>query len=90
MGLLTYPFTVLADFVGTVATLEEQEPVLRWDAVEWQNKTIIAAGEYNLKSAVSSAQMQTVYMIYKTVVSGMLVVAFLHLCYKKLKEVQRN
>ena len=90
MGLLTYPFTVLADFVGTVATLEEQEPVLRWDAVEWQNKTIISAGEYNLKSAVSSAQMQTVYMIYKTVVSGMLVVAFLHLCYKKLKEVQRN
>ena len=90
MGLLTYPFTVLADFVGTVATLEEQEPVLRWDAVEWQNKTIIAAGEYNLKSAVSSAQMQTVYMIYKTVVSGMLVVAFLHLCYKKLKEVQHN
>lgn len=90
MGLLTYPFTVLADFVGTVATLEEQDPVLRWDAVEWQNKTIIAAGEYNLKSAVSSAQMQTVYMIYKTVVSGMLVVAFLHLCYKKLKEVQRN
>ena len=90
MGLLTHPFTVLADFVGTVATLEEQEPVLRWDAVEWQNKTIIAAGEYNLKSAVSSAQMQTVYMIYKTVVSGMLVVAFLHLCYKKLKEVQRN
>lgn len=90
MGLLTYPFTVLADFVGTVATLEEQEPVLRWDAVEWQNKTIIAAGEYNLKSAVSSAQMQTVYMIYKTVVSGMLIVAFLHLCYKKLKEVQRN
>ena len=90
MGLLTYPFTVLADFVGTVATLEEQEPVLRWDAVEWQNKTIIAAGEYNLKSAVSSAQMQTVYMIYKTVVSGMLVVAFLHLCYKKLKEVQQN
>lgn len=52
--------------------------------------TLIAAGEYNLKSAVSSAQMQTVYMIYKTVVSGMLVVAFLHLCYKKLKEVQRN
>ena len=90
MGLLTYPFTVLADFVGTVATLEEQEPVLRWDAVEWQNKTIISAGEYNLKSAVSSAQMQTVYMIYKTVVSGMLVVAFLHLCYKKLQEVQRN
>ena len=90
MGLLTYPFTVLADFVGTVATLEEQEPVLRWDAVEWQNKTIIAAGEYNLKSAVSSAQMQTVYMIYKTVVSGMLVVAFLHLCYKKLKEVEQN
>lgn len=35
MDLLTYPFTVLADFVGTVATLEEQEPVLRWDAVEW-------------------------------------------------------
>lgn len=90
MGLLTYPFTVLADFVGTVATLEEQEPILRWDAVEWQNKTIIAAGEYNLKSAVSSTQMQTAYTIYKTVVSGVLVVAFLHLCYKKLKEVQRN
>ena len=90
MGLLTYPFTVLADFVGTVATLEEQEPVLRWDAVEWQNKTIIAAGEYNLKSAVSSIQMQTAYTIYKTVVSGVLVVAFLHLCYRKLKEVQHN
>ena len=90
MGLLTYPFTVLADFVGTVATLEEQEPILRWDAVEWQNKTVIAAGEYSLKSAVSSTQMQTAYTIYKTVVSGVLVVAFLHLCYRKLKEVQHN
>lgn len=90
MGLLTYPFTVLANFVNTVATLEEQEPILRWDDVIWKDKKVITAGEYNLKAAISGTHMQTVYTIYQTVVSAVLVVAFLHLCYKKLKEVQHN
>lgn len=90
MGLLTYPLSVLSDFVGTVATLDEQEPILRWNDVVWQNKTIIQKGEYNLKSALSGTAMQSVYSVYRTVVSAVLVIAFLHLLLKKLKEVQSN
>lgn len=90
MGLLTYPLSVLSDFVGTVATLDEQEPILRWNDVVWQNKTIIKKGEYNLKSALSGTAMQSAYSVYRTVVSAVLVIAFLHLLLKKLKEVQSN
>lgn len=90
MGLLTYPLSVLSDFVSTVATLDEQEPILRWNDVVWQNKTIIQKGEYNLKSALSGTAMQSAYSVYRTVVSAVLVIAFLHLLLKKLKEVQSN
>lgn len=90
MGLLTYPLSVLSDFVSTVATLDEQEPILRWNDVVWQNKTIIRKGEYNLKSALSGTAMQSAYSVYRTVVSAVLVIAFLHLLLKKLKEVQSN
>ena len=34
--------------------------------------------------------MQSAYSVYRTVVSAVLVIAFLHLLLKKLKEVQSN
>lgn len=89
-GLLTYPFSVLGDFVGTVATLDEQEPILRWNDVKWQDHVVIAKGEYNLKSAISGMEMQTVYQVYRTVASAALIVGFLHLCIRKLREVQSH
>lgn len=89
-GLLTYPFSVLGDFVGTVATLDEQEPILRWNDVKWQDHVVIAKGEYNLKSAISGTEMQTVYQVYRVVASAALIVGFLHLCIRKLREVQSH
>lgn len=89
-GLLTYPVAVLADFVGTVATLDEQEPILRWNDVKWQGQVVIAKGEYNLKSAIAGTEMQTVYQVYRVVASAALIVGFIHLCIRKLREVQSN
>lgn len=89
-GLLTYPFSVLGDFVGTVATLDEQEPILRWNDVKWQDHVVIAKGEYNLKSAIAGTEMQAVYQVYRTVASAALIVGFLHLCIRKLREVQSH
>lgn len=89
-GLLTYPFSVLGDFVGTVATLDEQEPILRWNDVKWQDHVVIAKGEYNLKSAIAGTEMQTVYQVYRTVASAALIVGFLYLCIRKLREVQSH
>ena len=89
-GLLTYPFSVLGDFVGTVATLDEQEPILRWNDVKWRDHVVIAKGEYNLKSAIAGMEMQTVYQVYRTVASAALIVGFLHLCIRKLREVQSH
>lgn len=89
-GLLTYPFSVLGDFVGTVATLDEQEPILRWNDVKWQDHVVIAKGEYNLKSAIAETEMQTVYQVYRVVASAALIVGFLHLCIRKLREVQSH
>ncbi len=81
--MLTYPFSVLGDFVGTVATLDEQEPILRWNDVKWQDHVVIAKGEYNLKSAISGTEMQTVYQVYRVVASAALIVGFLHPVYPK-------
>lgn len=89
-GLLTYPFSVLGDFVSTVATLDEQEPILRWNDVKWQDHVVIAKGEYNLKSAIAGTEMQAVYQVYRTVASAALIVGFLHLCIRKLREVQSH
>lgn len=89
-GLLTYPFSVLGDFVGTVATLDEQEPILRWNDVKWQDHVVITKGEYNLKSAIAGTEMQAVYQVYRTVASAALIVGFLHLCIRKLREVQSH
>lgn len=89
-GLLTYPFSVLGDFVGTVATLDEQEPILRWNDVKWRDHVVIAKGEYNLKSAIAGTEMQTVYQVYRVVASAALIVGFLHLCIRKLREVQSH
>lgn len=89
-GLLTYPVSVLADFVGTVATLDEQEPILRWNDVKWKGQVVIPKGEYNLKSAIAGTEMQTVYQVYRTVASAALIVGFIHLCIRKLREVQSN
>lgn len=89
-GLLTYPVAVLADFVGTVATLDEQEPILRWNDVKWKGQVVIPKGEYNLKSAIAGTEMQTVYQVYRTVASAALIVGFIHLCIRKLREVQSN
>lgn len=89
-GLLTYPVSVLADFVGTVATLDEQEPILRWNDVKWKGQVVIPKGEYNLKSAIAGTEMQTAYQVYRTVASAALIVGFIHLCIRKLREVQSN
>lgn len=89
-GLLTYPFSVLGDFVGTVAALDEQEPILRWNDVKWKGQVVIPKGEYNLKSAIAGTEMQTVYQVYRTVASAALIVGFLHLCIRKLREVQSH
>lgn len=58
--------------------------------VKWQDHVVIVKGEYNLKSAIAGTEMQTVYQVYRTVASAALIVGFLHLCIRKLREVQSH
>jgi hypothetical protein len=86
-GLLTYPVSVLFNFIDRMLEIGEQEPILSWNNINWQGVTIITAGQYNLNDAVSQGPQATVYSIYSIVVKAALVISFLGLCYKKYEKI---
>lgn len=88
MGLLTYPISVVADLFERVADLDEAEPVIRWNDVIWKNQVVIPGGSYNLNDILEEDSMETIYGIYRVVVSGIMVIALIHLFIKKLEEIE--
>jgi len=90
MGLLTFPISLLADFMGRLLTLSEQDPILRWDRVSLYGTQLIAAGQYNLKDALQSSQVKQLYDIYMIVVNAILIFAFLGLCHNKYRKIMQN
>ena len=90
MGLLTFPISLLADFMGRLLNLSDQEPILRWNSVSIYGHQLIAAGQYNLKDALKSAPVKQMYDIYMIVVNAILIFAFLGLCHNKYRKIMQN
>lgn len=90
MGLLTFPISLLADFMGRLLNLSDQEPILRWNSVSIYGTELIAAGQYNLKDALKSAQFKQMYDIYMVVINAILIFAFLGLCHNKYRKIMQN
>lgn len=90
MGLLTYPMSVLYNFTDRVLNIQNQEPILRWNAVNFMDHQLIPAGQYNLNDGLQTPALKTAHDIYFIVVNAVMILAFLDLCWKKYREVTHN
>lgn len=90
MGLLTYPMSVLYNFTDRVMNIQDQEPILRWDTVNFMDHQLIPAGQYNLNDGLQTPALKTAHDIYFIVVNAVMILAFLDLCWKKYREVTHN
>lgn len=90
MGLLTFPISLLADFMGRLLDLSDQEPILRWNSVSIYGTELIAAGQYNFKDALKSAPVKQLHDIYMIMVNAILIFAFLNLCHNKYRKIMQN
>lgn len=90
MGLLTFPISLLADFLGRLSNLGDQPPILTWGSVSIYGTELIAAGSYNLRDALKSAPVHNMYTIYMVVVNASLIFAFLALCHSKYRKIMQN
>lgn len=92
MGLLTYPISVLFDFLGRIADLSAQEPVLSWNDISLPGYStpLIPAGQYDLNDAVGTSQGKQLHDIYLTVVDAVMILSFVDLCRRKYQKILRN
>lgn len=93
MGLLTYPFSILFDFLDRILNLNDQPPILRWDNIylpSHPGTPIIAAGSYNLNDTLSTTAGRRVHDVYLVIVDAMMIVAFLDLCRRKYQKIIHN
>ena len=87
MGLLTYPLSVLYDFLDHLLNLGSQEPVLRWGSWSYQGTEFIPAGSYNLNTLLSNDTFATIHDIYLLIVDAGVAFGLIALLRKKYESV---
>lgn len=92
MGLLTYPISVLFDFLDRVVNLSEQQPILTWGNIYLPGYAtpLVAAGQYNLNDAIGTSQGKQLHDIYLVIVDAIMVLAFVDLCRHKYQKIIHN
>ncbi len=90
MGLLTYPLSIMVDFLGQLSDISAQEPILRWDSIYIFNTQLIAAGSYNLNDALGSQPVKQLHDMYLVLVDACMTFAFLELCRSKYRQIVHN
>ena len=89
-GFLTYPISVLVDFVGELGKYAEEDFIISWpDVAEPINGyTIMEAGSFNMSAMVRDNEaFQTIHDLWFLVAKGMMIIAFLRLCVRKFNSV---
>ena len=89
-GFLTYPISVLVDFVGELGKYAEEDFIISWpDVAEPINGfTIMEAGSFNMSAMVrDNESFQTIHDLWFLVAKGMMIIAFLRLCVRKFNSV---
>ena len=84
---IVYPVSVLYDFTDRVLNMEEQEPILRWNAVSLQGVVVIPAGQYDLRDSVAAEPFSTIYSVYLVLIHAVLVFGLVELCRKKYEKI---
>lgn len=92
MGLLTYPISVLFDFLDRVVNLSDQQPILTWGNIYLPGYAtpLVAAGQYNLNDAIGTSQGKSLHDIYLVIVDAIMILAFVDLCCHKYQKIIHN
>lgn len=92
MGLLTYPISILFDFLDRMVNLSEQQPILRWGNIYLPGYAtpLVAAGQYNLNDAIGTATGKQLHDIYLVIVDAIMILAFVDLCRRKYQKIIEN
>lgn len=89
-GFLTYPISVLVDFVGDLGKYAEEDFIISWPDVAEpiSGYTIMEAGSFNMSAMVrDNESFQTIHDLWFLVAKGMMILAFLRLCVRKFNSV---
>lgn len=86
-GLLTYPISVIYDFLDSLLSVGNVEPVLSWGSWSYKGTELIPAGSYNLNEIVEDGTFNTIYNIYLIVVDCFLIFLFLGFIQRKYRSI---
>lgn len=92
MGLLTYPISVLFDFLDRLVNLSERQPILTWGNIYLPGYAtpLVTAGQYNLNDAIGTSQGKQLHDIYLVIVDAVMILAFVDLCRRKYEKIIHN
>lgn len=92
MGLLTYPISILFNFLDRMVNLSEQQPILRWGNIYLPGYAmpLVAAGQYNLNDAIGTSTGKQLHDIYLVIVDAIMILAFVDLCRRKYQKIIDN
>lgn len=85
-GILTYPLSLLIQFVDTLGTLDEQEPILTIPKVEFMGSVLIPETSFNFNTLLENEAFSSIYSIYILLVKVSLGFGLAHLAVVKSKE----
>lgn len=82
-SILSYPFSLLGEFITRVSTSSGSEPILSWGNIyePFSGKLLIAEGSYNLNRALDDPQLRRVYDLYMILVKGLISFQFVAFLY---------
>lgn len=86
-GLLTFPISVIYDFLDSLLSVGHTEPIFRWNSWSYQGTELIAAGSYNLNDITKNSTFNTIYNIYLVVVDCFLIFLFLGFIQRKYRSI---
>ena len=87
LGILTYPFAVVADFLNHLLDIGSQEPVLRWNAVSVMGYEFIHAGSFNFNDLLEEEAFKKIHDVYLLVVDAGIVFGLVALLRRKYDSV---
>ena len=88
-GFLTYPFSLLPDFVGRLSAPSD-DWILKWPQIEepFTGAILFQQGSWNVTAFVqANAQIKRLYDLWRLIAKAIMSFGFLGLCYNKYRSV---
>lgn len=81
-SILSYPFSILGEFITRASGIDEDEPILRWPDIyePFSGQLLIGAGSYNLNQ-IRQGNFAQAHGLYMVVVKGWIAFEFLGYLY---------